>query len=106
LVRECVEKVNAELAAEPDSPIRKSTAFSSCTRSLTADDDELTDARQGPAFVPSANSTPALIDALYGGKTAEHIETLVKFEDGRSGLVAADLAMRREDLLGASQTAA
>ena len=32
-----------------------------------------------------------LIDALYGGKTVEHIETLVKFEDGRTGMVAADL---------------
>jgi long-chain acyl-CoA synthetase len=33
----------------------------------------------------------ALVDALYGGKTVQHIETLVKFEDGRSGMVAADL---------------
>jgi long-chain acyl-CoA synthetase len=32
-----------------------------------------------------------LIDALYGGKEVQHIETLVKFEDGRSGIVAADL---------------
>ena len=32
-----------------------------------------------------------LVDALYGGKTVQHIETLVKFEDGRSGIVAADL---------------
>jgi long-chain acyl-CoA synthetase len=32
-----------------------------------------------------------LIDALYAGKTVQHIETLVKFEDGRTGMVAADL---------------
>ena len=32
-----------------------------------------------------------LIDALYAGRVVQHIETLVKFEDGRSGLVAADL---------------
>ena len=32
-----------------------------------------------------------LIDALYGGKTEQYIETAVKFEDGRSGSVAATL---------------
>ena len=38
-----------------------------------------------------AEKYAVLIDALYGGKTVQHIETLVKFEDGRSGMVAADL---------------
>ena len=38
-----------------------------------------------------ADKYAVLIDALYGGKSVQHIETLVKFEDGRSGLVAADL---------------
>jgi long-chain acyl-CoA synthetase len=33
LIRECVEQVNAELAHEPCSPIRRCTASSSCTRS-------------------------------------------------------------------------
>ena len=32
-----------------------------------------------------------LIDALYAGRSVQHIETIVKFEDGRSGVVAADL---------------
>ena len=32
-----------------------------------------------------------LIDALYGGKDSQFIETEVKFEDGRRGKVAADL---------------
>ena len=32
-----------------------------------------------------------LVDALYGGKTSQYIETPVKFEDGRSGMVSADL---------------
>ena len=34
-----------------------------------------------------------LIDALYTGKTSQFIETQVKFEDGRTGKVAADLAI-------------
>jgi long-chain acyl-CoA synthetase len=32
-----------------------------------------------------------LIDALYGGKAVQHVETLVRFEDGRTNMVAADL---------------
>jgi long-chain acyl-CoA synthetase len=32
-----------------------------------------------------------LIDALYGGKSSQFIETAVKFEDGRQGKVSADL---------------
>ena len=33
----------------------------------------------------------ALIDALYSTRTVQHVETQVKFEDGRTGMVAADL---------------
>ena len=32
-----------------------------------------------------------LVDALYGGKANQFIETAVKFEDGRTGVVSADL---------------
>jgi long-chain acyl-CoA synthetase len=32
-----------------------------------------------------------LVDALYGGQAEQYIETAVKFEDGRSGAVAATL---------------
>jgi long-chain acyl-CoA synthetase len=32
-----------------------------------------------------------LVDALYGGKKEQFIETAVKFEDGRTGKVAATL---------------
>ena len=34
------------------------------------------------------------IDALYAGKASQFIETQVKFEDGRTGKVAADLVIR------------
>ena len=34
-----------------------------------------------------------LLDGLYGGKTVQHIDTKVKFEDGRSGSIAADLKL-------------
>jgi long-chain acyl-CoA synthetase len=92
LMRECIEKVNAELASEPglaDSQIHR---FLVLHKELDPDDDELTRTRKvRRSFV--ASKYAVLIDALYGGKSAEHIETQVKFEDGRSGVVAADLAI-------------
>ena len=32
-----------------------------------------------------------LVDALYSGRHEQYVETAVKFEDGRSGVVAATL---------------
>ena len=92
LIRECVEKVNAELAEEKgvaDSQVRR---FLILHKELDPDDDELTRTRKvRRGFV--AEKYGVLIDALYGGKTVQHVETLVKFEDGRSGMVAADLVI-------------
>ncbi|MBT9497463.1 MAG: hypothetical protein IV103_09410, partial [Zoogloea sp.] len=38
-----------------------------------------------------AEKYAVLVDALYGGKTEQYIETQVKFEDGRTGAVSATL---------------
>jgi long-chain acyl-CoA synthetase len=92
LIRECVETVNAELAGEgalADSQIHR---FLILHKELDPDDDELTRTRKvRRGFV--AEKYAALIDALYSDKSVQHIETQVKFEDGRSGMVAADLAI-------------
>ena len=92
LVRQVVEDVNAELAGEPglsDSQIRR---FLVLHKELDPDDDELTRTRKvRRGFV--ADKYQVLIDALYGGRAVQHIETQVKFEDGRTGKVAADLAI-------------
>ena len=90
LIRECVETVNAQLAAEPglaDSQVRR---FLILHKELDPDDDELTRTRKvRRGFVEEKYGV--LIDALYSGRKVQHVETVVKFEDGRSGLVAADL---------------
>jgi long-chain acyl-CoA synthetase len=90
LIRECVEKINVELAAEgglADSQIHR---FLILHKELDPDDDELTRTRKvRRGFV--AEKYAVLIDALYGGRKVEHIETLVRLEDGRSNMVAADL---------------
>jgi len=90
LVKECVETVNAELAAEAglaDSQIRR---FLVLHKELDPDDDELTRTRKvRRGFV--AEKYVVLIDALYAGRPVQHIETMVRFEDGRTNMVAADL---------------
>jgi long-chain acyl-CoA synthetase len=90
LIRDCVEKVNAELAHEGSLADSQVQRFLVLHKELDPDDDEMTRTRKvRRGFI--AEKYAALIDALYSGKTVQHVETQVKFEDGRSGIVAADL---------------
>ncbi|HTR59368.1 MAG TPA: AMP-binding protein [Casimicrobiaceae bacterium] len=92
LIRECVEKVNAELAGEGALAASQVHRFLILHKELDPDDDELTRTRKVRRnFV--AEKYTVLLDALYGGKGVQHIETQVKFEDGRTGVVAADLVI-------------
>jgi len=90
LVRECVEQVNAELARDTALSGSQVSRFLVLHKELDPDDDELTRTRKvRRGFV--SEKYKVLIDALYSGKDVQHIETLVRFEDGRTGMVAADL---------------
>ena len=53
-----------------------------------------------------AEKYAVLIDALYSGRSSQFIETAVKFEDGRQGKVAADLAIRDVKTFGIAGRAA
>jgi long-chain acyl-CoA synthetase len=90
LIRDCVEKVNADLAADEKLAGSQIHRFLILHKELDADDGELTrtsKVRRGAI----ADKYAVLVDALYGGRTVQHIETQVRFEDGRTGMVAADL---------------
>jgi long-chain acyl-CoA synthetase len=92
LVKECVEKVNADLAADELLAGSQVSRFLILHKELDADDGELTrtnKVRRG--FI--AEKYQVLTDALYSGKTEQFVETQVKFEDGRSGKVSATLRM-------------
>ena len=90
LIKECVEKVNADLSVDTLLAGSQVSRFLILHKELDADDGELTrtnKVRRG--FI--AERYDVLIDALYGGKPSQFIETQVKFEDGRTGQVSATL---------------
>ena len=90
LIGECVEKVNADLAADTLLAGSQISRFLILHKELDADDGELTrtnKVRRG--YI--ADKYQVLVDALNGGKTEQYVETQVKFEDGRTGSVNATL---------------
>ena len=92
LIKECVEKVNADLSVDTLLAGSQVSRFLVLHKELDADDGELTrtnKVRRG--FI--ADKYQPLIDALYSDKKQQFIETMVKFEDGRSGSVSATLAI-------------
>ena len=90
LIRDCVQKVNADLAADDKLAGSQVSRFLILHKELDADDGELTRTRKvRRGYI--GDKYQLLVDALYGGKSEQYIETQVKFEDGRSGVVAATL---------------
>jgi len=90
LIQDCIEKVNADLASDERLAGSQVHRFLVLHKELDADDGELTrtnKVRRG--FI--AERYGMLVDALYGGKSEQYIETQVKFEDGRTGSVSATL---------------
>jgi long-chain acyl-CoA synthetase len=105
LIAECVEKVNADLAGEALMAGTQIHRFLILHKELDPDDDELTRTRKvRRKFI--AEKYRVLIDALYAGKTSQYIETQVKFEDGRQGMVSADLKIRDVKTFAAVKQAA
>jgi len=90
LIRDCIEKVNADLAADPKMSGSQIRRFLILHKELDADDGELTRTRKVRRnFI--AERYGELIEALFEGRKSQHIETLVKYEDGREGRISADL---------------
>ena len=90
LIRGCVAKVNAELQHDPVLSRSQVHRFLILHKELDPDDDELTRTRKvRRGFI--AQKYDVLTESLYAGRASQFIETQVRFEDGRSGLVSADL---------------
>ncbi len=105
LIQDCVDKVNADLARDKLLAGSQVSRFLVLHKELDADDGELTrtnKVRRG--FI--AERYQPLVDALYGGKSEQFIETAVKFEDGRTGSVSATLQIRDAKTFAPLQEAA
>jgi len=90
LIRDCVEKVNADLANDPNMSGSQIKRFLILHKELDADDGELTRTRKVRRnFI--AEKYGVLIEAMFEGRKTQFIETQVKYEDGRTGKVSADL---------------
>lgn len=92
LIKDCVEQVNQDLAKDPRLGQSQIKRFLILHKELDADDGELTRTRKvRRSFV--AERYASLIDALYSDLTECHVKTEVKFEDGRSGILEADVKL-------------
>ncbi len=93
LIQDCVEKVNADLAADDQLSGSQIRRYLILHKELDADDGELTRTRKvRRGFI--AEKYGELIEALYSGKDYISVEADVTFEDGRSGTIKADVAIR------------
>ena len=90
LVRECVEKVNADLAQEKEIANSQIRRFLILHKELDADDEELTRTRKVRRRFIGEKYAP-LVAALYDGSESVHVEAQVRYEDGRTGKISADL---------------
>jgi len=93
LVQGCVEQVNRDLASEPHLAGSQIRRFLILHKELDADDGELTRTRKVRRRIVGDRFN-ALVDALYGGAKTARIESEVTFEDGRKGVLKAELKIR------------
>ncbi len=88
-----VDEVNRSLASEPRVSGSQISRFLILHKELDADDGELTRTQKVRRnFVGERYSS--LIEALFSGKSSAHISTEVTFEDGRKGVIEADLKIK------------
>ncbi|MFC1664089.1 AMP-dependent synthetase/ligase [Pseudomonadota bacterium] len=90
LVQQCIEKVNADLVADEKLASSQVHRFVILHKELDADDGELTRTlKVRRPFIYEKYSQ--LIAALFTDQDYCHMETQMTFEDGRTGMVSADL---------------
>ncbi|HEY2628444.1 MAG TPA: AMP-binding protein [Usitatibacter sp.] len=105
LVRECVEKVNADLSADAKLSGSQIHRFVVLHKELDADDGELTRTRKvRRGFIGEKYAT--IVDALYSGTDRCIVEAQVRFEDGRVGAIRADLSVNAAKTFAAQALAA
>ncbi len=100
-----IEQVNRDLAGDPQLASTQVQRFLILHKELDADDGELTRTRKVRRRI-IFDKYKTLIEALYDGCSTVHIETELTFEDGRRGLLKADIAVCGAKTFPAKGTAA
>lgn len=90
MIKSHVDEVNQSLAAEHRVSGSQISRFLILHKELDADDGELTRTQKVRRSFVASRYEP-LIKALFDGKTSAFISTEVTFEDGRKGIIEADL---------------
>ncbi len=99
LVRDCVEQVNRSLAEDPRLAGSQIRRFLVLHKELDPDDGELTRTRKvRRGFI--AERYRDLIEALYSGEDSCAVEAVVRFEDGRSGTIRAQVKIWEAKVYG------
>ena len=99
LLQECVEAVNADLAKDEKISGSQIKRFLLLHKELDADDGELTRTRKVRRIIV-ADKYDVLISALDDLKQSHcEIDAEMTFEDGRTGIVHADLQIRESALI-------
>jgi long-chain acyl-CoA synthetase len=90
LIKDCIDKVNQDLSQESHLANSQIRRFLILHKELDADDGELTRTlKVRRKFV--AERYDNLINALYSDEDECHVNTEVTFEDGRTGMLEADV---------------
>jgi long-chain acyl-CoA synthetase len=92
MMRSCIEKVNADLAADEALGGSQIKRFLLLHKELDADDGELTRTRKVRRSTVSERYQ-VFIDALYSDSDSASIETEVTFEDGRTGVLRGEVSI-------------
>jgi len=93
MIEKHVDEVNLSLASEPRVSGSQISRFLILHKELDADDGELTRTQKVRRNFVGERYSP-LIEALFSGKSSAHISTEVTFEDGRKGVIEADLKIK------------
>ena len=89
MVEKQIRQANKDL---PD--VAKVVKFTNLYKELDADDDELTRTRKlRRAFVQKRYEE--IVEALYSDRDSVHIDTKIKYEDGRQAHIKTDMQIRK-----------
>jgi long-chain acyl-CoA synthetase len=99
-----VEQVNEDLAGDPKLGGSQLRRFLILPKELDADDGELTRTRKVKRrFI--AERYASLLEALYGDQNRASVDMEIKFEDGRSGRLTADVEIHEAECRGPGEPA-